>query len=126
MEQLHSSVPDSARERISMSRLLKGLERMLPYMIGRDRVRTSTQIMRCLGYTPTATNERLRAAVKKLAMQMRIPIVSCSKGFYIATSVEDVVTYKQSLLRRIQGLNRDVTDASEMISWVNMTERRWF
>lgn len=54
------------------------------------------------------TQAPTRSKVLKLMKEMRIPIASCNKGYFIPSTVEEVAEYTQHLFGRIAGIRKRI------------------
>lgn len=125
---VHTMVPASRKEpKIDPRWLAEKIEQELLHQIeGKARAKTSGELMRMLGLQPSGTNERLRAAAKILLKARKIPMVSCTKGFYLATSVREVDDYIENLEARAMALWEDVADLKAVRDEMRKKQRELF
>jgi len=53
-----------------------------------------------------STYQKIRQACKELLEIDLVPVLSCTKGFYIAENEEEIVEYERNIQMRISGMNR--------------------
>lgn len=106
--EIHSTVP----VRKTKGRLVRELRSILPQITGREHVKSAPEIMQLVGQEAVGTCQPLRMAAKILLVEEGIPVVSISKGFFVATKPRELIEYQTHLRARMEGLQRDV-DAVE-------------
>jgi len=114
---IHTTVPESKREPKLDARQLAGrLERLLPYLWGKAKARTSHEIMRLLGLRASGTNQPLRAAAKILLHEKGLAVISGSRGFYFATSMQEIEEWEEKERARASAVLRNVRKIREIKS----------
>lgn len=111
MNKIHNRVPRETRA----GRLVEPLLRYLPNLFGRRNVKTAEQLTQALGFPARRTCHPLREAAKILLIDREVPMVSCTRGFFLAETKEEIATYKESLLHRVDGLMRDVEACNRIL-----------
>jgi len=81
------------------------LDFMLENCIGTRNTMTATQLERALDVTRERTNARLRELIRELR-HSGVPVISSSRGYYIATDRHDVRQCVASLRSRAQEIGR--------------------
>jgi len=76
--------------------------------IGKKNAITTYKLAKLMDIEITNTNERIRFAMKRLRCEFEKPVVSCSKGMYIARNREEVLEYKEDLNVRMLGLEKNI------------------
>ena len=96
-----------------VQRLLK----ILPKIRGERKVKTAYTLADLTNTNDwSATNVKIRKAAKSILHDKKIPIVSCRKGFYVATNTEEIDDYIVDLKSRIKGMNKDIRVLKEIRS----------
>jgi len=113
---IHSTVPDSPLEtKIDVDWVAYRLKQFFPRMNGKENARTSDELMRWMGIQPKGTNQRLRAAAKKLFLEEHHPLISCTAGFYIAKNRQEMVEHVESMRQRAIAILKDVKEGNDQI-----------
>ena len=92
--------------------VLPALASLLRQCVGEANARTNAQLRASLEYgTIKVSDPRLRAVINEIRTSDTVPyLVASSKGYYVATSVEEVEDYARTLDSRIREMTR-VRDA---------------
>lgn len=103
---IHETVPKSPIEKQHDIRDIKiGLLTHLKF--GKENAIKSHDIARAIGVKVSGTNQQIRKACKELLVERKIPIISCTKGFYKAKEKNELREYFLSLEARKKGIERD-------------------
>lgn len=132
---VHSNVPGVAPEiaapmpqcrevggKSKAARIARVLVHYLGRMVGKRNAMTAPEIAHLCNVRTTGTCQPIRHAAKILLCQEGIPLVSCSKGFYIATTRQELYDYKAHLEARMTGLGRDVEAVKAILRRGNVLE----
>lgn len=78
--------------------------------LGKRNAINSKAISRKMGFPMEDTQSVSRKAIWKTAEIFNLPLVSCSKGFYIAERDEELAEYCENIQKRIDGMqaNKDM------------------
>lgn len=106
------------------SRIARTLVHYLGRIVGKENAMTAPQLARLCGVLDTGTCQPLREAAKILLVRHGIPIISCWKGFFVATTQQELYDYRQSLEHRMQGLGRDIEAVNSAITKMRMDEKK--
>lgn len=104
------------------ARIARVLVHYLGRMAGKRNAMTAPEIARLCNVRTTGTCQPIRHAAKILLCQESIPLVSCSKGFYVATTRQELYDYKAHLEARMTGLGRDVEAVKAILRRGNVLE----
>ena len=91
-------------------------------MRGKANAMKSNDIALCVGERPTGTNQAIRQAIKEITHRTAIPIVSSTRGFFVAETAKEIRDYITDLEHRRDGLNRDITDAERHLKAMHVAE----
>ena len=80
-------------------------EILMPHK-GKANAITSKEISKKMGFPMEDTQSVSRAAIKKTAELYDLPIVSCSKGYFIAENDEEIAAYNANIQRRIDEMEK--------------------
>tara|TARA_Y100000593_G_scaffold13578_2_gene25361 strand:- start:2689 stop:3048 length:360 start_codon:yes stop_codon:yes gene_type:complete len=69
-----------------------------------EEAKTADQLTREMGYRRSRTGEDIRELIRVAIAHHKKPIVSSRRGYWLASSVEDIERYIDSLDKRIFGL----------------------
>jgi len=112
---IHAAVPSSTREpKLDARALAVKLERLLPYLWGKEKARTSHEIMRLLGLRSSGTNQPLRAAAKILLHEKGLAVISSTRGFFFATSMQEIEEWEETERQRAAAVLRNVRKIREI------------
>lgn len=104
---IHETVPQSPMEEVEEKvNLKKGI--LLNLQFGKENAIKSHELAKMIGIKSTATNQQIRKACKELLVEDRVPILSCSKGFFKAQDREEILEFQKSLASRMVGIQRDI------------------
>lgn len=115
MSAVHGAVPERERKSVTeVDRLRLEVRRLLGEMVGKENAMTSDAIMRRLGRRPKGTNEPLRASIKQLLNEEGVPLLSNSRGFFVARDMAELEEWEQAEHRRAMAILRNVASAKEI------------
>lgn len=74
---------------------------------GKKNAVTSGKLAKLMGWSPSQTNEKIRALCKELLIFDGVPVCSCSRGFFLGNQ-EEIMEYIGNLQTRKMGLERGI------------------
>jgi hypothetical protein len=101
---IHSTIPGRKEPDIGLRDRARDLIKSLK---GKRNAKTSYWIAEYLGLKVSNTNEKIRTVMKELLVEECLPVISCSKGFFLADNADEIREFDQNLDSRIAGLQRD-------------------
>ncbi len=73
---------------------------------GKKNAITSKQISEVMGFPMEDTQSVSRHEIWTTAEQYRLPLVSCSRGYFIAETDDEIDTYNKNIQKRIDGMSQ--------------------
>lgn len=104
------------------SRIARRLVHYLGRILGRENARTSHELCRLMHIESSGTNQPLREAAKILLVRHSVPIISCSRGFFVAVTRQELYDYRANLEARMAGLARDIEAVNGILRRGNILE----
>ena len=99
-------VYDSIPEQVERETTHTDRQNILRYLQSSGEARSARQIAQAVGLPTKDTCVSVRKAITELVTFDGEPIISTGKGFLLATTVEQLDRYDQSLDLRVQGIMR--------------------
>lgn len=85
---------------------------------GKKNAITSKSISKTMGFPMEDTQSVSRQAIWDTAEEFNLPLVSCSKGYFLAETDEEIKEYNENIQRRINGME-------ETRKMVNKNYKEW-
>ena len=73
---------------------------------GKKNAITSKQISKAMGFPMEDTQSVSRQAIWATAEEFGLPLISCSKGYFIAQTDEEITAYNDNYEKRINGMKK--------------------
>ena len=73
---------------------------------GKSNAITSKEISRMMGFPMEDTQSKSRKAIWETAEIFSLPLISCSRGYFIAENDEEMEEYNSNIQRRIDGMEK--------------------
>lgn len=73
---------------------------------GKENKITSKEISAKMGFPMEDTQSVSRKAIWDTAEEYGLPLVSCSRGYYLANSQEELDEYNENIQKRIDGMEK--------------------
>lgn len=80
---------------------------------GKSNAITAKEVSRLMGFPLEDTQSASRRAIWDTAKQHGLPLVSSTKGYYIATNKEEIAEYNAEIQKRINGMELTRKAANE-------------
>ncbi len=80
---------------------------------GKANAITSKQISKAMGFPMEDTQVVSRTAIKETEKRFNLPLLSCSKGYFIAENDKEMKAYNANIQRRIDGMKKRRKMANE-------------
>jgi hypothetical protein len=107
---IHADRPGPTLKREALDKI----RAILPQITGIENIRNSDAIARLAGLSKTRTNEAVRTAMKIFLVEDGIPVLSSTKGFWVATTAAEVREWIERERKRIAGVQRNIRAAEEI------------
>lgn len=82
---------------------------------GKENAINSYDLALKIDMVPTNTNQAIRKTCKEL-LAAGYPVISCRKGFFLATKYSELVEFSENIEARLNGLHRTWRDTRTVIT----------
>ena len=89
--------------------------RILPQLVGKANAKTSKEIMELMGLRPTKSDTYVRKLAKILLNVKDIALCSGRAGFYVASGRDELIEFRENLLKRQLALRKDVRSLDRIL-----------